>query len=284
VLTVDYETLDFVLLDRTQEKSTRIGQPLKQVIRPRHLTVARRRPTSVALRVLRRFTFTEGDSLLQWEKLRSAYSLAEWTEEYFNNRALFADHYLKHPLSPTRRSRRPGALDVRPLGREVYKLIVNARKEFTGQPKQRSAAVSMRRFSSCLASRRGREQTRQFRRHGAGLLPLCARRPPDQPLAAALTYVWNRNLDDIDPQRDAETGGEIPGALVVSTLEAGKAPWVIATNGKLWRLYAATADNKATNYYEVDLEEAFFAADRQSDGAQVLVALFPRRGVHGSAG
>ena len=65
------------------------------MIRPRHLTVARRRPAPVALRVLRRFTFTEGDSLLQWEKLRSAYALAEWTEEYFNNRALFADHYLK---------------------------------------------------------------------------------------------------------------------------------------------------------------------------------------------
>src|SRR5690606_8397416 len=59
---------------------------------------------------------------------------------------------------------------------------------------------------------------------------------------------------------DQETGNEIPGALVVSTLESGRVPWVIATNGKLWRLYAAAADNRATNYYEVDLEEAFAAA------------------------
>ena len=37
---------------------------------------------------------------------------------------------------------------------------------------------------------------------------------------------------------------------------------MIATNGKTWRLYAAAADNKATNYYEVDLEEAFSAQDQ----------------------
>jgi len=37
---------------------------------------------------------------------------------------------------------------------------------------------------------------------------------------------------------------------------------VIVTNGKLWRLYSATASNKATNYYEVDLEEAIAANDQ----------------------
>ena len=38
--------------------------------------------------------------------------------------------------------------------------------------------------------------------------------------------------------------------------------WVIVTNGKLWRLYSATASNKATNYYEIDLEEAIGASDQ----------------------
>lgn len=38
--------------------------------------------------------------------------------------------------------------------------------------------------------------------------------------------------------------------------------WVIVTNRKLWRLYSATASNKATNYYEVDLEEALAASDQ----------------------
>lgn len=89
----------------------------------------------------------------------------------------------------------------------------------------------------------------------------------EQPIAAALTYVWNRNLDDVDESRelDEDQGGtpfEIPGALVVSLLEAQVVPWVIVTNGKLWRLYSSTASNKATNYYEIDLEEAIAAKDQ----------------------
>ena len=45
-------------------------------------------------------------------------------------------------------------------------------------------------------------------------------------------------------------------------LAKAQTDWVIVTNGKLWRLYAARADNRATNYYEVDLEEALAAPDQ----------------------
>ena len=47
-----------------------------------------------------------------------------------------------------------------------------------------------------------------------------------KPIAAALTYVWNRNLDDVDTTRGTEDGTpeEIPGALVVSVLEKHKLP------------------------------------------------------------
>ena len=79
--------------------------------------------------------------------------------------------------------------------------------------------------------------------------------------------MWNRNLDDVDTLREpAEHDGgtplEIPGAKVVSLLEKQDVPWVIVTNGKLWRLYSSMASNKATNYYEVDLEEAVAANDQ----------------------
>jgi hypothetical protein len=63
------------------------------------LTVNRLHPNPVARRVLKRFTFTEEDAAYQWEKLRSAYILAEWSEEYFNNRALFSDYYLQERLT-----------------------------------------------------------------------------------------------------------------------------------------------------------------------------------------
>jgi len=263
VLTVDYEKLDFVLLDQAQEKQqpkNRLGANFRQIIRPRTLTVDRHHPSSIGLRVLRRFTYTEGDTLLQWEKLRSAYTLAEWSEAYFNNRALFSDYYLTQRL--TDKTLTPSwDADVFPVGRELFKQVPTARQTFAG----RSEAQMRKEFYEPLFKLLGFDFVAVKGSDSDGIEPdyyLYAPGDRTQPLAAALTYIWNRNLDSIDEHRDHDTPNEIPGALVVSTLEAGRAPWVIATNGKLWRLYAAAADNKATNYYEVDLEEVFSAPDR----------------------
>ena len=141
VLTGDgYESFDFVLLERALAKSKALGQAEKQVIRPRSLTVERRNPSAVALRVLRRFTYTESDYLFQWEKLRSAFTLAEWSEPHFNNRALFSDYYLKHRLADAAIT--PAwAEDVRPVGREAHRLLSDARSRFSGR-KARSAPPS----------------------------------------------------------------------------------------------------------------------------------------------
>ena len=98
-MTKDYETLDFVLVERELTAGKKLGGGIRQIIRPRTLTVKRRNPTPVDLRVLKRFTFTETDAVFQWEKLRSAFTLAEWTEQYFNNRALFSDYYLLERLT-----------------------------------------------------------------------------------------------------------------------------------------------------------------------------------------
>ncbi len=45
---------------------------------------------------------------------------------------------------------------------------------------------------------------------------------------------------------------------MVSVLENTDVPWVMMINGKLWRLYSATA----TNYDEIDLEKALAAPDQ----------------------
>jgi hypothetical protein len=83
--------------------------------------------------VLKHFTFTEEDAAYQWEKLRSAYMLAEWSEEYFNNRALFSDYYLRERLTDPKITPEWDE-DVRPVGREIYKQIITARKNYTRQP------------------------------------------------------------------------------------------------------------------------------------------------------
>ena len=101
VLTSDYERIDFVLAERfIPPKSTHPKGITQQQagIRPRVLTVNRRNPTKVDLRVLRRFTYTEDDSYAQYDKLVAAYGIADWSEEHFNNRALFSDYFLMERL------------------------------------------------------------------------------------------------------------------------------------------------------------------------------------------
>jgi hypothetical protein len=63
-------------------------------------------------------------------------------------------------------------------------------------------------------------------------------------------------LDGKDDQRDKDTPEENPEWRVVSLLKKGETEWAIVTNGKLWRLYSAKTHSRATNYYEIDLEEA----------------------------
>ena len=80
VLTADYERIDFVLLEPVLPERKGTGLAMSQVyLRPRVLTIDRRNPSRVDLRVLRRFSFTEIDPLYQWDKLRSAYGMAEWS-------------------------------------------------------------------------------------------------------------------------------------------------------------------------------------------------------------
>ena len=106
VLTSDYEELDFVLVQRyippKQQDAADVGtlpaKPTGVSVQPRILTVNRRNPEAVALRVLRRFSYTEQYPFEQYEKLLSAYEVADWSEQYFNNRALFSDYYLKQRL------------------------------------------------------------------------------------------------------------------------------------------------------------------------------------------
>lgn len=259
VLTSDYETLDFVLLERIKTEGKGTGGLPRYVIRPRILTVNRRNPGIVALRVLKRFTFTEADALYQWDKLRSAYSLAEWSEPDFNNRALFSDYYLKHRVTDKDLNPSWGE-DVRSMGGEARRLLAGARARLTKEPEQTTRATLIEPLLALMgfdfvANKPGSSSAEEPD------YVLYAPGNREKPIALALTYKWNRNLDSADSERDWETPDENPGALIVTLLEKGDAPWVIMTNGKLWRLYCATASNKITNYYEIDLEEALFAPD-----------------------
>lgn len=252
VLTDDYERIDFVLLERSLPIASLSPMTTRQVsIRPRILTVNRRNPTQVQLRVLRRFTFTEVDSDSQYEKLISAYSVAEWAEPLFNNRALFSDYYLNDRL--------PERPEWRERPEVVYlnlrHLVANTRQRLAGGDKENTRqsliepALAILGFKTVSADS-SRHYYRLFPSNGS-----------ETPLALCLAYTWNRNLDGRDETRDTDTPDENPGARVVNLLESGETPWVIVTNGKLWRLYSAKAHSRATNYYEIDLDETLAMDD-----------------------
>ena len=253
VLTDDYERLDLVLLHRSLPGTPTSPMTARQVsVRPRILTVNRRNPSQVQLRVLRRFTYTELDSDAQYDKLLSAYAVAEWSEPLFNNRALFSDYYLNERL--------PELAEWRERPEEAYhrlrEILPQLRQQTSNSGDGASARLSVESALEALG----------FNVVGAGGgdepdYRLYAPDNSEKPVAVCLAYSWNRYLDGRDETRDVQMPDENPGARVVTVLESGEAPWAIVTNGKLWRLYAANTHSRSTNYYEIDLEETLAMAD-----------------------
>lgn len=252
VLTANFDRLDFVLLEKylpSSEDGRGIG--LTQVkVRPRTLSVERRKPEPVQLRVLRRFTRTASDPLAQYEKLLAAYAVAYWSEDHFDNRALFSDYFLKVRL-PNSEEFPEWAEDPKPAYkrlREIYQ-AAHAGRATTTRESLRAGLLEpiFNELGFQLEAGRssGDPAEPDYRLSFAG-----------QTLALCLGYPWDRFLDGKDDRRDTETGHHNPGQRVVSLLERAEAPWVVMTNGRLWRLYSPRAQSRASNYYEIDLEEA----------------------------
>ncbi len=103
VLASDFEALEFVLIEKVrQPRKGAIGDVL---IAPQaKVFVVPRRWPQAMLRIIRRLTFTAfdeagaPDAILQYAKLMSVFDAAHYSGEYFQNRALFADHFLRHRL------------------------------------------------------------------------------------------------------------------------------------------------------------------------------------------
>ncbi len=261
VITSDYDRIDFVLLERYEPStgvSTRIPGQENIGVRPLTLTVNRRKPSKIDLRVLRKLTYTEGDPFAQYEKLRQAYSIAHWSEEHFNNRALFSDYYLLRRLQ----ERPEWSEDPKPIYRTLHELYQKASAKLhqsTDDSIRRELAEPVLQDLGFAIKTRTREgyDTTDYELYGPD--------HTEKPLAVALVYSWARNLDGKDSEHDSNSPEENPGAVVVSLLEQGVAPWAMVTNGKVWRLYCQRTHSRATNYYEVNLEE-ILAPEQFTDG------------------
>jgi hypothetical protein len=257
VLTSDYDRIDFVLIERLLPSEKDEGIGTKQAsIRPRILTVDRLKPTRIDQRVLRRFSYTETDPIAQYEKLQAAYIVADWSEEFFNNRALFSDYYLLERL----RDEPEWKENIKPVYSRFREIYQDAKSLWSGKSEQEFRKGFLNQVFETLGysfkeSKRADDDSKEpdYIFYGD--------KQSDSLLCFCLTYPWGRSLDGKDYTRDINTPDENPGAVVVSLLDRGDTDWVIVTNGKLWRLYSSKAHSRATNYYEIDLEEVLARLD-----------------------
>ena len=222
VLTDDYQRLDFVLVERFSPEATRpqsggtgpLGQKTQPGVRPRILTVKRTDPGPVALRVLRRFSYTESDTFAHYDKLISAYDVADWSKPYFNNRALFSDYYLTERLPQAAEWQDKDELArMTRAYRSLRTLYGDVREDFSNQ---KEAVVRSKLLEPVLTAlgftlKEGKAAASDAVEPDYRLYP-----PPQTgqtpPLALALTYTWNRNLDGKDEAHDSDTPDENPGA------------------------------------------------------------------------
>jgi type I restriction-modification system DNA methylase subunit len=254
VLTANFDRLDFVFVERipADAQASTIGTPQPKV-RPRTVSVERLKPERVQLRVLRRFTWTEADPFAQYEKLLAAYSVAYWSEDHFNNRALFSDYFLKERLPNSPVDFPEWTEDPKPAYKRLHDIYASALSGLTGKTKESllsgllEPVLSELGFKIKAGAKTPDPAEPDYRLYASN---------GDEPLALCLAYPWDRFLDGKDDKRDAETPDHNPGQRVVSLLEKAEAPWIVVTNGRLWRLYSPRAQSRASNYYEIELDEA----------------------------
>lgn len=263
ILTKDFEVLEFVLIDKeTRRRHGPGGGPGVRVF-PRIVTVIRKASTNLDRRILRRLTWTGKDGLDQFDKLRSVFEAAHYSGMYFQNRALFADHYLETRL----REDAAWGDDPSTAFAAIRDLFANARGRFGNKPEQTvrdelyQPVWKLLGFKAKVAKAAKQDHlTPDYELHGTD----------GTPLTVAFVYRWDRWLDGPD-LNDPDTPEENPGAAVVTTLTEGKARWVIVTNGKCWRLYSRDAHSRSTNFYEVDLEEALLASGESVDNSGGII-------------
>ncbi len=271
VATRDFDPLDFVLVERAVQARGPGGA--RVAVDHRLISIDRRHPSRVHRRVLDRMRRTAADPFAQFERIRDAFRLAEWSEDEFNNRGLFSDYFLKSRL-PDARAFPVWNTDLRPVHRSLSKILADA-----AQVRQPTSQDTFDRLVKPTLAALGFAFEALPKDDEADFLLRPADAAADAPaVVALLAYPWDRPLDRQDDRDrpdnlDPERANHVPGIRVVGALEKHKTPWAILTNGKDWRLYCAAAHSRASNYYEIELPQAL---DRDDQGALPYFWLFFR--------
>jgi hypothetical protein len=228
--TRDFDPLDFVLVERSLGHASSPGGQV--TVSYRLLSVARRQPARVHLRALGRMRNTAADPYAQYERIRDAFRLAEWSEDEFNNRNLFSDYFLKQRL-PAPRLFPAWDSDVQPAHRELTRICREA-----GDLHALDRAAICARFIAPLLDGLGFAYTALHDPEAEADYLLRPKDGTGPDCAALLVYPWDRPLDRQDDQ-DRDRPDHVTGIRVIRALHRHQLSWAILTNGKDWRLYCA---------------------------------------------
>ncbi len=251
-LVADYDVLEFVCLEKRTVRQAGPARSDRVQVVPKTISVNRRRPSQVELRFLRGLTWTRPDALDQFDKLKSVFDRAVHSNEYFQNRGLFSDYFLRDRLhdDPAWRESPAEAFAF------LRDLMKDAAKKWATKDEE---ALRRELFEPVFKKVGFKPAVNRPSRSDQTQPDYLLKRGDGAALTAAFVYPWDRWLDGPD-LTDADTPEENPGACVVTALDAGIADWIVVTNGRLWRLYGKQAHARSTNFYEVDLVEALAAS------------------------
>jgi hypothetical protein len=206
ILTSDFESIEFVLIEK--ERRERRGSPGDVLTTPKaRVFVVPRRWPEQTLRILRRLTYTMNDGLQQYDKLLSVFDAAHFSGTYFQNRALFADHFLETRL----RDDAAWKVDPGPAFVTIQRLLSAAPDRLRAKSLQWAKQElfdqcwSVLGFAAASITRADGEMTADYRLSDSS----------GAARTVALVYPWARWLDGPDPH-DPDRPAENPGAAVVS--------------------------------------------------------------------
>jgi hypothetical protein len=229
ILASDFDTLEFVLLDKSKREQRGPARGERVQVVPKTISVNRRSATRLDLRTLRRLTWTCRDALEQFDKLRSVFDAAAYTGEYFQNRGLFSDYFLRDRL------REDPAWRDNPS--EIFAYVRDLLRDAQARWGRKDKDTLRSQLLEPLFTKLGFKATVNRPSKTDQTQPDYLLSSSDVGnLTAAFVYAWDRWLDGPD-LNDADTPDENPGASVVTALDAEIANWIIVTNGRLWRLY-----------------------------------------------
>ena len=249
-LSSNFDTIECVLVQKEKKERSGPGGGVKIQAIPKIFGIDRRRPSPQDVRTLRQFTWTHQDALDQFDKLRVVFDNAIFTGEFFQNRGLFSDYFLRERLKDDSVWRE----NPSSVFHQVRGLYQDAQGRWHDKGRAEIAAQLLKPLFGYLGFL---PLPQPASSQGDGSKPDFFLKDPTgaRSLSAAFVYPWGRWLDGPDFQ-DSDHPDENPGARVVAAIEEGHADWAIVTNGRLWRLYSRKAHARSTNIYEVDLIEA----------------------------